>query len=398
MGEKASKVIVKAIASKLGVEATWSVVGKTILTRVGGIFAGIGAKIGATINMAIASAGGMQAIIAAGTLIAETLFAGITAAIAGWNLGQWINEKITGEEIDMSFSEQMTEIKNSFSDGSWREALKLWGEDIYDGFLAVSESEDELMKPVKDGLNEVRGMFSDGQFGEAMSLWGQDIYDGFLSVSQAQDNFMKPFKDKYNEVKGLFTDGQFGAAMGAWGDDIKLKLNNVKDSFLLTWDNIKLGVKSAWQATVDGLKEIWNKFATWLNEKLSFDIPPINIAGKELFGGTHIDLGKIPTFESGGYVPKKYSLLMAGENGIPEIAGTVGGKTAVAGGAEITGIKDAILQTSNSEMALMRQQNTLLQGILAKEFGISQSDIGKAARSYAKDYNQRTGKDAYSFA
>ena len=70
----------------------------------------------------------------------------------------------------------------------------------------------------------------------------------------------------------------------------------------------------------------------------------------------------------------------------------------VAGGAEITGIKDAILQASNSEMALMRQQNTLLQGILAKEFGISQSDIGKAARSYAKDYNQRTGKDAYSFA
>ena len=398
MGEKASKVIVKAIASKLGVEATWSVVGKTILTKVGGIFAGIGAKIGATINMAIASAGGMQAIIAAGTLIAETLFAGITAAIAGWNLGQWINEKITGEEIDMSFSEQMTEIKNSFSDGSWREALKLWGDDIYNGFLAVSESEDQLMKPVKDGLNEVRGMFSDGQFGEAMSLWGQDIYDGFLSVSQAQDNFMKPFKDKFNEIKGLFSDGQFGAAMGAWGDDIKLKLNSVKDSFLLTWDNIKLGVKSAWQATVDGLKEIWNKFATWLNEKLSFDIPPINIAGKELFGGTHIDLGKIPTFESGGYVPKQYSLLMAGENGIPEIAGTVGGKTAVAGGAEITGIKDAILQTSNSEMALMRQQNTLLQGILAKEFGISQSDIGKAARSYAKDYNQRTGKDAYSFA
>lgn len=362
LGEKASKVIVKAIASKLGVEATWSVVGKTILTKVGGIFAGI------------------------------------AAAIAGWNLGQWLNEKLTGEKIDMSFSEQMTEIKNSFSDGSWKEALKLWGDDIYNGFLAVSESEDQLMKPVKDGLNEVRGMFSDGQFGEAMSLWGQDIYNGFLSVSQAQDNFMKPFKDKYNEVKGLFTDGQFGAAMGAWGDDIKLKLNNVKDSFLMTWDNIKLGVKSAWQATVDGLKEIWNKFATWLNEKLSFDIPPINIAGKELFGGTHIDLGKIPTFASGGYVPKQYSLLMAGENGIPEIAGTVGGKTAVAGGAEITGIKDAILQASNSEMALMRQQNTLLQGILAKEFGISQSDVGKAARSYAKDYNQRTGKDAYSFA
>lgn len=401
IGSTVSAKIVGSIAQKLGVEASWSAVGQTILT-----------KIGTTIATSFVSLGGLGGImtmdigtiLGAGTLAEIGLFAGtaiiggIVAAIFGWNVGQTINEKLTGEKIDMSFSEQMTEIKNSFSDGSWREALKLWGDDIYNGFLAVSESEDQLMKPVKDGLNEVRGMFSDGQFGEAMSLWGQDIYDGFLSVSQSQDNFMKPFKDKYNEVKGLFTDGQFGTAMGAWGDDIKLKLNNVKDSFLLTWDNIKLGVKSAWQATVDGLKEIWNKFASWLNEKLSFDIPPINIAGKELFGGTHIDLGKIPTFASGGYVPKQYSLLMAGENGIPEIAGTVGGKAAVAGGAEITGIKEAILQASNSEMALMRQQNTLLQGILAKEFGISQSEIGKAARSYAKDYNQRTGKDAYSFA
>ena len=85
-----------------------------------------------------------------------------------------------------------------------------------------------------------------------------------------------------------------------------------------------------------------------------------------MFGGTHIDLGKIPTFASGGYAPKQHSLLMAGENCVPEIAGTFGDKTAVAGGAEITGIKDVILQASNSEMALMRQKNTLLQVFLLK--------------------------------
>lgn len=70
-------------------------------------------------------------------------------------------------------------------------------------------------------------------------------------------------------------------------------------------------------------------------------------------------------------------MFMAGENGIPEIMGTVGGKTAVAGGAEITGIKDVVFSTAQKEMELLRQQNQLLQAILQKEYGISKDDIGR---------------------
>ena len=88
---------------------------------------------------------------------------------------------------------------------------------------------------------------------------------------------------------------------------------------------------------------------------------------------------------------------MAGENGVPEIAGTVGGKTAVAGGAEITGIRDEIRSASMQEIGLLRQQNALLQGILQKETGISYKDIGKASQRYAQDYYNRTSKNAYQF-
>ena len=88
---------------------------------------------------------------------------------------------------------------------------------------------------------------------------------------------------------------------------------------------------------------------------------------------------------------------MAGENGIPEIAGTVGGKPAVAGGAEITGIKDAINSTSAQEVSLLRQQNQLLQAILQKKFGITTNDIGKAARDYGREYYNRTGDNVYVF-
>lgn len=47
--------------------------------------------------------------------------------------------------------------------------------------------------------------------------------------------------------------------------------------------------------------------------------------------------------------------------------------------------------------ALLREQNQLLQRILAKEYGITKDDIGKASRDYARDYFRRTGRDAYTF-
>jgi hypothetical protein len=48
-------------------------------------------------------------------------------------------------------------------------------------------------------------------------------------------------------------------------------------------------------------------------------------------------------------------------------------------------------------MELLRQQNQYLIGILNKEFGISQTQIGKASRGYAKEYYDRTGRQAYEF-
>ena len=75
---------------------------------------------------------------------------------------------------------------------------------------------------------------------------------------------------------------------------------------------------------------------------------------------------------------------------------SVGGKTAVAGGAEITGIKDEIRNTANEEIALLRQQNALLQALLQKDYGITTNDIGKAAQTYSREYMRRTGKPAFS--
>lgn len=176
--------------------------------------------------------------------------------------------------------------------------------------------------------------------------------------------------------------------------------NNVKSYFTTekwTWSGIKDGLSNAWNNAIAAVKQIWNSFANWINDKLNFSWDPITIAGIQLAPGGSISLGKIPTFETGGYVPSRYTMFMAGENGVPEIAGTVGGKTAVAGGVEITGIKDAINSTAQQEIALLKQNNQLLQGILEKEFGITTDQIGIAARQYGQEQFNQKHKNVYVF-
>lgn len=65
---------------------------------------------------------------------AATAFLGaLTAGFIGFNLGQWFYEFFTDEDITLSAREQFQAIKDSFTDGSWKDALLLWGKDISDG-------------------------------------------------------------------------------------------------------------------------------------------------------------------------------------------------------------------------------------------------------------------------
>ena len=161
-----------------------------------------------------------------------------------------------------------------------------------------------------------------------------------------------------------FIKGDIWEALGAWWSDV-------------------------WEGMFTAVKDGWNNL---FNSELS--APTINIPHSNRPTGNYI-LEK-RRMATGGFVPKSWSMFMAGENGIPEMLGTVGGKTAVAGGVEITGIKDAIYATTQQELELMRQQNALLQGILEKEFGITTDDVGRAATNYSREYKRLTGRSAYT--
>lgn len=186
--------------------------------------------------------------------------------------------------------------------------------------------------------------------------------------------FETVFKFIGNEITSLKLtfSGLIKFISGVFTKDWSTAWDGIKDIFKGAWNAIAGIAESGVNLVIDaingmtsGLRKALGDAAGWVG--FNIDIPGI----------PHIT---IPKFETGGYVPSRYTMFMAGENGVPEIAGTVGGKTAVAGGVEITGIKDAINTTAEAQMRMMQQEIDLLKQLLAKEtsVNIGDRDIARA--------------------
>lgn len=301
----------------------------------------------------------------------------------------WEDVKEYWGEKKLSIQTEIGEIKGKIEE-KWNEALTYIQENIFPWF--TKEKWMEVGNGIKEGLSAKWDEFSDWwQKTGIYNWWENHVKPWFTKEKwdEQGDGMKKGLSEKWDEFSNWWST----SGIGSWWTN-HVEPYFTKDKW--TFSGISDGLKQAFDNAVAGIKQVWNNFATWLNSKLSFSWDSVNIGGKEIIQAGNINLGKIPTFAAGGF-PKQYSMFMAGENGVPEILGTVGGKTAVAGGQEITGIRDAVYSTSQQEIALLKQQNQLLQGILEKEFGVTQDQIGRSARKYAREYFNRTGREAYSF-
>ena len=250
----------------------------------------------------------------------------IVAGVVGWNLGQILWEAVSGDEIEMTWTEQFGEIFKSFTDGTWTDALTLWGEDVYDAFVQIGEDQQEW---AKDTYDKVAGIISD--------WWTNKVSPWFTKEKWAE--LWETVKDTASEMWDNFVDWWSNTAIGQWWE------NDVapwftKEKWLGTMTGVAEAFETTWNTAIDSIKEIWNKFANWMNDKLTWEIEPIEIMGKTIFEGTTINLGKIPTFAIGGF-PKEDGLFMANRG---ELVGQFSnGKTAVANNEQITtGIANAV--------------------------------------------------------
>jgi hypothetical protein len=208
----------------------------------------------------------------------------------------------------------------------------------------------EWKKDISNKVEEIRKYISD-----KFKIIKTDVENAMKKASESFDNFKKAISNTIDKIKEF---------LGLSDKEFKLKLpEDVFDDFI---KKIK--------ESIDKLKEFFD-----------FDGKSIEVSGEVSTAS------QVQGYATGGF-PSKYSLFMAGENGIPEIAGTVGGRTAVAGGAEITGIKDAVYSTGQAEVSLLQTAVKLLEVIADKEFGITERAIGKAVQNQNRISVKRTGQ------
>ena len=177
------------------------------------------------------------------------------------------------------------------------------------------------------------------KWNSAVDWWNNSAVVGWWNNSVTPWFTKEKWAELYESIKSQLketwdkTAVQWGEDISAWWSD-KVAPWFTKEKWVSVMGGVEEGFTTAFQAAFEGVKGIWNKFAEWLNEKLSFDIDPVIIGGKEIFGGASINLGKVPMFADGGY-PDAGQLFIAREAGA-EMVGRIGGRTAVANNDQIT--------------------------------------------------------------
>lgn len=323
------------------------------------------------------------------------------------NVGDWFNKNIISPVLT---------------------AFKTLGVGIKDFFVNAWEGVKSVWSAVSGWFNNyviqpVEGFFK--WLWESVSGYFKRLWEDIKFVWNAGPAWFKStvidpvfnfFKGLYENVSGFFRDlwdgikNVWSAVSGWFSSNIISPVSNafttmgntILNVFTAVWTGIKRGLSTSINAVIGGIE----KGINFIINALNFLIKGLNkvissagnIIGQNWRGVSliqNVSLGRIPTYAAGGY-PKSADLFYANENGIPELVGTMGGKTAVASGMEITGISDAVYSTGQTEASLLKTAVGLLEVIAEKEYGISSDTLFKSVQKSARTYTQRTGRTAFA--
>lgn len=237
-----------------------------------------------------------------------------------------------------------------------------WDENVAPWFTA--EKWTELYDNIRFALEEKWNEITDWWNNSALVVWWDENVSPWFTAdrwNKLYDQIKLSLQSKWTEVKTWWNT--LGIVKW-WKDDVEPWFT--KKRWVDAMSGVKEAFETTWNAAVDGVKSIWNRFAEWLNSKLTFTIDPVVIMGKTIYEGGTISLGKIPTFATGGF-PDSGSLFIANEAG-PEFVGTMGGRSAVANNDQIVqGIATGVSAANRDIVDVLYQMISLLQELLVKE-------------------------------
>lgn len=232
---------------------------------------------------------------------------------------------------------------------------------------------------------------------QGLETWWKEHVSPYLDIElwrQSWSVIKTTLKEKWDE-----TVQQWKSDISNWWNGSVMSWFSA-DKWSSGLSGVKTGFESAFNSAFDGVKQLWNRFAEWLNQKLNFDIDPIEIAGVQIFDGANISLGKLPTFASGGF-PEMGQVFIARESG-PEMVGRIGNRNTVANNDQIVdaiskGVYMAMTSSSGTnEDTLYRAFKRAMQEV---DFtAVMDSDKAfKAIQKKAAEYKKRTGKPAFGY-
>lgn len=264
--------------------------------------------------------------------------------VAWWDstaIGAWWNEHVTPYFEETDWTNLFSVIKSALGvvwgvvvewwDNS---ALGVWWNEHVSPYFEETDWTD-LFSVIKSALQAAWGLVVEWWEASALGKWWAENVAPYFEDTDWKDLF-SVIESTLRAAWGLLVQWWESSALYKWYEkNVKPWFTNDKWNF----EGIKKGLGMAFDAAVKAVKQIWNTFANWLNSKLKLTIPPIKVLGFTLFGGATLDLGKIPTFQTGGF--PEDGLFMANHN---ELLGKFSnGKTAVANNEQIiSGIEGGV--------------------------------------------------------
>lgn len=416
----------KKIGERISDALSWSAIKKGLKSFAGGGGLLKGLQTMLTTDLSVIMGAGTATEI--GLTIGTGIVGGIGAAIIGFNIGNKLNEALTGEKIDMSMFDQLAylikapfEDLPSFIDGVIETITFGHKDDIANWWTAsvapwfTKEKWGELGDNIKTSLSEKWNSFSDWWGNTAIvSWWNNNVAPWFEKETwvDAVDGMKLGIQEKWDSIVGWWNSL---AIVSWWSNDVRPWFTKEKWENLA--DGIKKGIQGKWDDVVDWwdskpalqrisvviedfkakIQNAWNSFKQWWND-LGLEFPHIDTPHFKIDGEFSLAPPKVPKvsidwYANGGF-PGKGQLFVANEVG-PEMVGTMDGRTAVANQQEIiTGIANAVYPAVyNAVVAAMSEANNnvniTLQGDADKLFTMVQDK--------ANNYTNMTGQAAFPY-
>lgn len=267
----------------------------------------------------------------------EDMTSGIKDFLDGLDIGgifeSWINSIVAQANFVTVLFDSIGEEFEKF--GVWfEEKCTEWGNKV-----------DEFWKSVGDEISQTWTDFTDS-IKESWNECGEEI-------KGAWDDFTTSIKDGWSEFTG-WIKGKWDS-FKSWVDK---KVEKAKDVGSTIVDKLKEGIGDIWSKVKDKFENFTTKIKNFFSGKSLLNIK-VTSEDRD-FMGTTIKVPKLSYYATGGY-PQSGEMFVARENGIPEMVGRMGNRTAVANNDQIvegvsSGVAAAVYRVMSEVMSVRHEQ------------------------------------------